>query len=175
MWSTETRRDLIKRIRHLPVDPKLRSTVNYNNMMYAVAGEAAARVAGVPFETLVRDKIIRPLGLVNTGVTMGEMRKSSNHALPYLAASYEDAVAGRSVELPLDGGAEKTAAAGDMYASVLDLARWGQVVMNGGMQNGKQVLSKEEIEATLTARKLWIQSSAILTLRCRRSTAWAGC
>ncbi|KAI9232927.1 MAG: beta-lactamase/transpeptidase-like protein [Podila humilis] len=154
MWSTETRRDLIKRIRHLPVDPKLRSTVNYNNVMYAVAGEAAARVTGVPFETLVRNKIIRPLGLINTGITMGEMRKSPNHALPYLAASYEDAVAGRFVELPLDGGAEKTAAAGDMYASVLDLAQWGQVVMKGGMQNGKQVLSKEGIEATLTARTI---------------------
>lgn len=123
--------------------------------MYSVAGEAAANAAGMPIEKLVRNRILRPLGLTNTGFTMGEMSDSPNHALPYMAASYEDAVAGRFIELPLDGGAEKSAAAGDMYASVLDLARWGQVIMKEGLYNGKQVLSKEGIAATLTAHTIF--------------------
>lgn len=123
--------------------------------MYSVAGEAAANAAGMPIEKLVRNRILRPLGLTNTGFTMGEMSKNPNHALPYMAASYEDAVAGRFIELPLDGGAEKSAAAGDMYATVLDLARWGQVVMKEGLHNGKQVLSKEGIAATLTAHTIF--------------------
>ncbi|KAF9203516.1 hypothetical protein BGZ59_001574, partial [Podila verticillata] len=154
-WGNETRLELIKRMRHVEVKPKMPVIVNYNNAMYAVAGEAAARVAGVPLEKLVRDKIFRPLGLSNTGFSMTEMSESSNFALPYQADSYEDAVAGRFVELPLDGGTQKVAAAGDMYSTVLDLARWGHVVMKGGMQNGKQVLSKEGIEATLTAHSIF--------------------
>ncbi|KAG0086754.1 hypothetical protein BGZ92_007895 [Podila epicladia] len=153
-WGNETRRDLIRRIRHVPVDPKLRSTTNYNNVMYSVAGEAAANVAGAPIEQLVRDKIFKPLGFSSMGFTMDAMSKNSNHALPYKAASYEDAVAGRFIELPLDGMAEKSAAAGDMYATVLDLVRWGNTVMKGGVQNGKQVLSKEGIAATLTAHTI---------------------
>ena len=131
------------------------SIANYHNVMYSVAGEAAANVAGVPFEQLVRNKIFRPLGFSSMGFTMGEMSKNPNHALPYQAASYEDAVAGRFIELPLDGGAEKTSAAGDMYSNVMDLARWGQVVMKGGMQDGKQVLSKEGVEATLSAHTIF--------------------
>jgi CubicO group peptidase (beta-lactamase class C family) len=122
--------------------------------MYCVAGEAAANVAGIPIERLVRDKIFKPLGFSSMGFTMNAMSKNPNHALPYKAVSYEDAVAGRFIELPLDGMAEKSAAAGDMYASVLDLARWGQVVMKEGLYNGKQVLSKEGIAATLTAHTI---------------------
>ncbi|KAG0029358.1 hypothetical protein BGZ81_003876 [Podila clonocystis] len=155
MWGNETRRDLIKRIRHVPANPKLRSSTNYNNVMYCVAGEAAANVAGVPFEQLVRDKIFKPLGFSSMGFTMDEMAKSSDFAMPFLTETYEDAVAGRFIELPLDGADEKSAAAGDLFSNVVDLARWGQVVMKEGVQNGKQVLSKEGIAMTLTAHTIY--------------------
>ncbi|KAF9314024.1 hypothetical protein BG003_004591 [Podila horticola] len=123
--------------------------------MYTVAGEAAANAAGVSFEQLVRNKIFTPLGLSSMGFTKREMCKSPNHALPFTAASYEDAIAGRFIELdPLDDAVEKRTAAGDMYSNVLDLARWGQVVMRGGELNGMQVLSKEGIQATLSAHNI---------------------
>jgi len=137
------------------VDSKLRATTNYNNVMYAVAGEAAANVAGVPIEQLVRNNIFRPLGLTNTGFSMHELSMNPNYALPYTTASFKDAVAGRFIELSLDGASEKYAAAGDMYSSVLDLAQWGQVVMKEGVHNGKQVLSKEGIAATVTAHTIY--------------------
>ncbi|KAG0028079.1 hypothetical protein BGZ82_008629 [Podila clonocystis] len=157
VWSNETRRDLIKRIRHVEVKPKLGVAVNYNNVMYCVAGEAAANVAGIPLEQLVRNKILKPLGFSSMGFTRRELSKSPNHALPYTAASFDDALAGRFIEVDmLDDAVEKRAAAGDMYSNVLDLARWGQIVMKGGMLNGKQVLNKEGIEATLTAHNIAI-------------------
>ncbi|KAF9384167.1 hypothetical protein CPB97_005892 [Podila verticillata] len=155
LWGNESRRDLIKRIRHVPVDSKLRATTNYNNVMYAVAGEAAANAAGVPIEKLVRNKIFRPLGLTNTGFSMHELSGNLNYALPYTTTTFNDAVAGQFIELPLDGASQKYAAAGDMYSSVLDLAQWGQVVMKEGVHNGKQVLSKEGIAATVTAHTIY--------------------
>ncbi|KAF9301303.1 hypothetical protein BGZ74_006882 [Mortierella antarctica] len=155
VWSNETRRDLIKRIRHVPVKPKLGVRVNYNNVMYCVTGEAAANVAGISLEQLVHNKIFRPLGYSSMDFSSREMSKSRNYATPYTATSYNDAVAGRLIELdPLDDGVEKSAAAGDMYSNVLDLARWGRTVMKGGVQNGKQVLSKEGVEATLTSHNI---------------------
>ncbi|KAF9335521.1 hypothetical protein BG006_011292 [Podila minutissima] len=154
-WGNETRLELIKRMRHAEVKPKMPAVVNYNNAMYAVAGEAAARVAGVPFEKLVRDKIFRPLGLSQTGFSMAEMSENSNFAVPFSADSYEDAKAGRFTELPLDNAIQKVAAAGDIFSSALDLARWGHAIMKGGVLNGKQVLSKEGIEATLSAHTIY--------------------
>ncbi|KAG0028078.1 hypothetical protein BGZ82_008628 [Podila clonocystis] len=135
-WGNETRPELIKRMRHLEVKLKMPAVVNYNNALYAVAGEAAARVAGVPFEKVVRDKIFRPLGLSNTGFSMPEMSEGSNFAVPFLRDSYEDAKGGRFTELPLDNAIQKVAAAGDVYSSALDLARWGQAIMKGGSSFG---------------------------------------
>ncbi|KAF9382188.1 hypothetical protein CPC16_009489 [Podila verticillata] len=154
-WGTETRRDLIKRIKHIPVDPKFRATLNYNNAMYSVAGEAAANAAGVPIEQLVHDKILKPLGMSNSGFSNKELSKSSNFAAPFMAESYADAAAGRFVQVAMDDGAALSAAAGNMYANVLDLVRWGQVVMSEGKHDGKQVLSKEGIAATLTAHTIF--------------------
>ncbi|KAF9372319.1 hypothetical protein CPB97_001334, partial [Podila verticillata] len=154
-WGTDTRRNLIKRIKHIPVDPKLRATLNYNNAMYGVAGEAAANAAGVPIEQLIHDKILKPLGMSNSGFSNKELSKSSNFAAPFMAESFADATAGRFVQVAMDDGAALSAAAGNMYANVLDLVRWGQVVMSEGKHDGKQVLSKEGIAATLTAHTIF--------------------
>ncbi|KAG0028083.1 hypothetical protein BGZ82_008633 [Podila clonocystis] len=106
-------------------DPKLRATTNYNNAMYDVAGEAAAKVAGVPIEKLVHDKILKPLGLSNSGFSNGELKTSLNFALPSWTI--------RSMTPRLD-----------------DSSSWGQVVLTEGKVKGEQVLSKEGIAATLT-------------------------
>ncbi|KAF9314022.1 hypothetical protein BG003_004589 [Podila horticola] len=154
-WSYgESRQDLIKRYRHIEVQSKMPVNVHYSNSLYGVAGEAAARVAGESYEHVVRNKVLRPLGLTSTGFSMPELISTSNFAIPYKARSYADAKAGRFDELPLDDDLPNDVAAGDIYSSALDLARWGQIVMKGGVQNGKQVLSKEGIAATLTAHTI---------------------
>lgn len=61
--------------------------------MYSIAGEAAAYAAGVPIEKLVRDKILKPLGLSNSGFSNKELGQSPNYALPYMADLFEDAQA----------------------------------------------------------------------------------
>jgi CubicO group peptidase (beta-lactamase class C family) len=104
----------------------------------------------------VRDKIFRPFGLSNTGFSMPEMSQRPNFAVPLVADSYADAKAGRFTELPLDNSVQKDSAEGDIYSSALDLARWGQVIMKGGMRNDKQVLSREGIKVTLTAHTVFL-------------------
>src|SRR5690606_8168324 len=87
------RKELIKRLRHVEHMPlKLGSKTLYNNIMYAVAGEAAANVAGIPYETLVYEKLLTPLGLTNTGFSPMEMaKKQADHSMSFSAATLEDA------------------------------------------------------------------------------------
>ncbi|KAG0006848.1 hypothetical protein BGZ65_002883 [Modicella reniformis] len=144
-----SRRELIKRLRHFDMSSKLGSKTIYNNDMYAVAGEAAANVAGIPYEDLVREKVLSPLGLTNTGFSAMEMRKRPNYTMPYKAASFEDAQKGLYKMIELDHVYAAIAPAGDMFSNVLDLVQWGRVVMNRGALNGKQILNKESIEETL--------------------------
>ncbi|KAF9344127.1 hypothetical protein BGX26_004756 [Mortierella sp. AD094] len=154
-WNTEPRRELIKRLKYIKSGSKLRSQVQYSNVMYAVAGEAVANVAGIPFEDLVREKVIKPLGLSNTGFSAVEMIEHPNYALPYEAESFEDAQNGKFKQLPLDNMATAFAAGGDMYSNVLDLVRWGQAIMNLGELDGKQVLNKDSVMEILSGQSIF--------------------
>ncbi|KAF9170924.1 hypothetical protein BGX20_008345 [Mortierella sp. AD010] len=150
-----SRKDLIKRLKYVEMPSKLSSMTQYNNVMYAVAGEAAANIAGIPYEDVVREKVLKPLGLTNTGFSPTEMKKrTAAHAMPYNASSYEDAQRGLFQQESLEESYMTFAPAGDMYSNVLDLVRWGRVVMKNGELDGKQILNKESIQETLTARTI---------------------
>ncbi|CAO3565314.1 unnamed protein product [Mortierella alpina] len=145
--TNTTRRELIKRLKHVKLDSKLRTKVQYSNVMYTVAGEAAANVAGTTYEKLVEEKILKPLGLDHTGFGPVEMGKRfENYAIPYNADSYEDAKRGQFITGYLDPIYLSEAPSGDIYSNVLDLVRWGRVIMQSGLADGKQVLNKTSVD-----------------------------
>ncbi|KAF9199702.1 hypothetical protein BGZ49_010139 [Haplosporangium sp. Z 27] len=156
-WNTESRKDFIKRIKHIESTPKMRAHALYNNVMYSVAGEAVANVAGISYEDLVQEKILNPLGLNNSGFSFQKMSKHPNFAKPYNAASFEDARNGIFEELPLIDMISQVSSAGDMYSNVLDLVRWGRVVMKHGELDGKQVLNRDSIKEILSGQSIIIK------------------
>ncbi|KAG0042448.1 hypothetical protein BGZ83_000449 [Gryganskiella cystojenkinii] len=145
------RLDLIKRLQHLDFPTRrLQFDVNYSNFMYLVAGEVVTRVSGMGYEELVKSRILDPLGLNNTGFTPQQMvKKSDNYAIPYAAESYENAKNGIFEKGYLDPVPMADSAAGDIHSTVLDMVRWGRVIMKSGELDGKQVLEKESVEETL--------------------------
>ncbi|KAF8966713.1 hypothetical protein BGZ46_000327 [Entomortierella lignicola] len=149
-FSTKPRRELIKSLKNAEMPSKLSPWCNYNNVMYTVAGEAAANIAGLTYEDVVRKKVLEPLQLLNTGFSTAEMKKrSSNYAFPYSAASAQDAQDGLFRLEEHDNACVAIAPAGDMYSNVLDMVRWGKTIMNAGELDGKQVLNKESVLETL--------------------------
>ncbi|KAF9399510.1 hypothetical protein BGZ94_005710, partial [Podila epigama] len=152
--TKDSRREAIKKMRHVEPELPLRAQWDYNNIGYAVAGEAAANVAGVEYEELVREKILKPLGMTSSGFSQTEMGTKSNYSLPYEAASWEDAMAGKFIVGELDTNYMTDAPAGDLYSNVLDLARWANTMMNTGALDGKQILNKESIEYIQTGHAI---------------------
>ncbi|KAK3808875.1 MAG: beta-lactamase/transpeptidase-like protein [Linnemannia gamsii] len=150
--AKESRLELIKLLRHADQSSRLTSNQNYSNTMYAVAGEAAAQVAGVSYEELVKTKVFQPLGLANTGFSQLALKQFDNYTMPYDAASFEDAQKGNFICGELDEFYLTDAPAGDIYSNVLDLARWGAAIMKDGEVDGKQVLNKESVAEVLTGR-----------------------
>ncbi|KAF9326308.1 hypothetical protein BGZ91_001997, partial [Linnemannia elongata] len=148
------RRELIKQLRYLDMPSKLPHEVNYNNVMYGVAGEAAANVAGMSYSELMRTKIFDPLGLKDAGLSHPEMAKRPNYAMPYRAASFEDAKNGIYEEGYIDPIPMPDAPAGDVYMNVLDLVKWGRVILKEGELDGKQVLDKASVQETLKSQNI---------------------
>ncbi|KAF9427765.1 hypothetical protein BGZ76_002201 [Entomortierella beljakovae] len=156
--SDEPRRELVKKMKYIETGSKLSPFVLYNNAMYAIAGEAAANVEGVPFEELVHNKVLSPLGLNNSGFTSKEMSKHRNYALPHSADSFKDAQNGKFNSLPLSNIATAASPAGDMYSNVLDLVRWGESIMHYGKQDGRQVLNKDSVEEMLSGQSIFTKT-----------------
>ncbi|KAG9063709.1 hypothetical protein KI688_003820 [Linnemannia hyalina] len=150
--SKESRVELIKYLRYAEQPSKLTSNLNYSNTMYAVAGEAGARVAGVSYEELVKTKVFEPLGLTNSGFSQSALKQFSNYALPYDATSFEEAKKGNFIRGELDEHYLTDAPAGDIYSTVIDLVRYGRAVLKGGEVDGKQVLNKESLAEMWTGR-----------------------
>ncbi|KAF9900324.1 hypothetical protein EC991_007479 [Linnemannia zychae] len=152
--TTATRGDIFKRLKHMKLSAKLGTQVQYSNIGYTIAGEAAANVAGIPYEKLVESKVFGPLGLSNTGFSPIEMGKRPNHGMPHYADSFQDAQQGRFHEGGLDDTLDLLAPAGDIYSNVLDLVIWGRTIMQHGVLNGKQVLNKESVIEQLSAHTI---------------------
>ncbi|KAG0014382.1 hypothetical protein BGZ82_001782 [Podila clonocystis] len=147
-------RVLINQLKHLDMPSKLSPTVNYSNVVYTVAGEAAANVAGMSYADLIRTKIFGPLGLKSAGLSHAEMAKQPNFAMPFSAASLEDAKKGIYEEGYIDEIPMSNAPAGDIYMDVVDLVKFGRVILKQGELDGKQVLSKESILDTVTPHNI---------------------
>ncbi|KAF9284566.1 hypothetical protein BGZ68_004601 [Mortierella alpina] len=152
--TAEARAQVFKRLKHLGIPLKLSSELQYSNIGYAIAGEAAANVVGIPYVDLVRNKIFRPLGLTHTGFSPIEMGKRPNHAMPFYAESLKDAQEGTFHEGYLDNSTEFDSAAGDAYSNVYDLLKWGRTIMKFGELDGKQVLNKEAVQEQLKAHTI---------------------
>ncbi|KAF9316788.1 hypothetical protein BG003_001517 [Podila horticola] len=145
---------LISQLKHLDMPSKLSPTVNYSNVVYAVAGEAAANVAGMSYADLITTKIFEPLGLKSAGLSQAEMAKQPNFAMPFTACSFEEARKGVYEEGYVDDIPMSVAPAGDIYMDAVDLAKWGRVILKSGELNGKQVLSKESVLETVTPHNI---------------------
>ncbi|KAI1317590.1 hypothetical protein EDD11_008160 [Mortierella claussenii] len=148
------RSDVFKRLKHMKLTSKLGTEVQYSNMGYTIAGEAAANVAGMPYEELVKAKVFRPLGLSNTGFSPIEMGKRPNHGMPHYADSFKDAQQGHFHEGYLDDSIALLAPAGDIYSNVLDLVIWGRTIMHYGERDGKQIFHKESVAEQLRAHTI---------------------
>ena len=99
------------------------SRFDYSNSGYHLLGVVIERVAGKPYAAVLRDRLLKPLGLHNSGydtytdVVQGLATGYTRTALGYERAAYLDP------SVPY--------AAGMMYATVMDLFRWTRALHRG--------------------------------------------
>ncbi len=116
-----SRADVLAGLAHLKPSTSFRSAYAYDNLMYLVAGEVGAAVAGVPYETLVKREVFEPLGLSRCVVGRFDRDAVGDIAAPHLRTDEGFAVA--YVDPPQVAGIT-SAAAGGIRCSVRDMATW---------------------------------------------------
>ena len=94
---------------------------HYSNLAFALLGEIVARRSGLDYEDYVRERLLVPLGLERT--TFEQTQPAANG---YLVDPYADVV--RPEQNVIKGA---FAAAGSLWSTTGDLARWGTFLVDG--------------------------------------------
>jgi CubicO group peptidase (beta-lactamase class C family) len=108
----------------------------YSNLAFALLGEVVARVSGRDYQAYLHDRLLRPLGLGSTvfELTPGLRRR---FATGYDADTHSD-VPVEATHHPLAG----LLAAGGLYSSVTDLAKWVSFQLGSTGSAGDDVLAR---------------------------------
>jgi CubicO group peptidase (beta-lactamase class C family) len=143
--SDFTQKELFNRLRYLEPSQPPRTVFLYNNMMYAGSGYSIELLAGKPWETFVRDRILTPLGMTSTTFTIDDMMKTAEPGVPYT----ERRDTNELYRIPYYSDAIGVAPAGAINSNIVDMSKWLIALMNDGMHDGKAVLPKSAIRQTL--------------------------
>ena len=123
MAAPTTAETVITRYAKGPLDFEPGAHWSYSNTGYFILGRIVERVSGMPFGTFLERRFFRPLGMTHTWFQPAPGR-------PGIARGYVSWALG-----PLDEAVPEakgwTGAAGGIYASAGDLARWDLALMNG--------------------------------------------
>lgn len=135
--SDFTMKDVIYNLRYFKPVTSFRSTFAYDNQLYIVAGEVVARVSGMSWEDFVETRIMKPLGMTNSRAAYQRINGNKNYVDAHAPVDGTVKVISRYVTTHAD-------AAGGIYSSVTDLAKWAIVQMdNGKYGDGKQLFSEK--------------------------------
>ena len=107
------------------------SGVAYSNLGIDLAGYILQRVEGKAFPQLMRDSLLAPLGMNESTFDRAAIRASTNRAVGHLHPYPKP-----PLYVPMT-------AAGGLYTSATDLARFLHFELNGGSINGRVVLEPE--------------------------------
>jgi CubicO group peptidase (beta-lactamase class C family) len=125
---------------------KLREKFQYQNVMYSAAGETVAHAQGTTWENLVASRILKPLGMTKTLLSVREMQSTPDYSLGYVY----DARAKQADQVPTRD-LTNIAPAGAINSSAREMAEWLKFLVAGGVApNGKRLVSEKGFAEILT-------------------------
>ncbi len=129
-----SREELYQRLRYLEPNKEFRSTWQYQNLMFMTAGYLAGRLAGTSWEDLVQRRLLQPLGMTRSDVSVTVSQKSDDYALPYTLVN-------DSVKVVPFRNIDAIGPAGAINSDVEEMIRYVQFHINQGAYGGRQLLS----------------------------------
>ena len=138
-----TRDEIVRAMRYLKPSTSFRSQYAYDNLLYIIAGEVVASVAGVPFEDFLEQRLLFPLGMTDCRATLDRAAENTNKATPHLRVDGELQTT-LSLESPI------VSAAGGVNCSAESMAKWAAFVLaKGAKPDGDRLISEAQFRELL--------------------------
>jgi CubicO group peptidase (beta-lactamase class C family) len=139
--------DVLRRARFIRGTSRWQPAFAYNNLGYGALGAIERAAAGLPWDQLVRRRILDPLGMRETYMGSRAAAAQPDIATPH--DRVDDTL--RAIErYDLDN----VAAAGAMYSTVSDMALWIRFLLDSGRVAGRRLVSDTGFTAMFTPQTL---------------------
>jgi CubicO group peptidase (beta-lactamase class C family) len=132
-----SREDAIRYLADVKPTAKFREKFQYQNIQYAAAGDIAARAEKTSYDKLIENRILKPLGMTMTTLSVKTMQKSADYSIGYALTPKDPG----SNPLPMRN-LPAIAPAGAINSCATDMAKWVTLMLDGGTFNGKRLVSE---------------------------------
>ena len=145
MWygSPLSRQEIFERLRYLEPSKPLHAKYQYNNLMFMTAGILIGKVSGGTWEDFVQRRLLDPLGMKSTRLSVRDLAQAADASLPYNETNGEiKAIPYRNIDA--------IGPAGSINSSVNEMSHWLVAQLDKGKYNGKQVISEASLRENQT-------------------------
>jgi len=132
-----TREELIKVAGEAKPTAGLREKFQYQNIMFAAAGEIVAQVQKQSWESFVEEKIFKALGMTNSTMSVAQMQKVKDYSF-----GYDYNFDTKETRLLPTRDILQVAPAGSINSSAKDMSQWLKFMLAGGELGGKRLVSE---------------------------------
>lgn len=136
--SDFSREDLVSRLRYLKPNKGFRGAYQYNNLTVMTMGYLEGKVSGLGWEGAIREKIFAPLGMSHSDLSVSDLEKTADHALPY--GLKKDVV----TRVPFHN-IDAIGPAGSINSSVTDMSHYLIFQLGDGKCDGKPIVAESDL------------------------------
>ena len=143
-----SREEVLRLARHQPITYRLRSTFQYNNIMWIAAGEVIEEVSGMSWDDFVATRIFQPLGMTRSTTLMEPLKRLDNVATPHMETPEGElkAIPYRDID--------NAGPAGSINSSAMQMAQWARLQLGGGEYGGERLISEEAVQEMHTGQMI---------------------
>lgn len=142
-----SRKELLMKLKDVPLVHDFRSVYAYDNILYLAAGEVVEAVSGMEWEEFVEKRIFAPLGMHNSISRFSNMRNQPNIAWAHARRDGSVKVMDTFFDLNIGDPGNP---AGGVVTSAADMAKWIKMHLDSGRIDDQHRLFKPE-----TTSELW--------------------
>jgi CubicO group peptidase (beta-lactamase class C family) len=145
-------RDAVRSYALVPLQFEPGSKYDYSNAGINTAGRLIEVVSGLSYESFMEQRLFKPLGMKDTTFwpnSTQARRLAKSYQLNSEQTELEE-VPITQLQYPLTDRKRQPVPAGGLFSTAQDVARFCQMILNGGSFNGQQLLSQAAIAQMTT-------------------------
>ncbi len=124
---------ILERMQHVELYAPMYSGFTYQNVMYAAAGKLTEVISGLPWHEFIAQRIFEPLGMKRSVARLADTQQRDNVAEPHYRIDGSIAVIDNAT-------VDSVAAAGSVWSSVDEMAKWARFLLRGCKTEDQKVL-----------------------------------